>query len=143
MINDRFRNFIDPFRPFLLGGGFLLVSAGCVLLFWVAVLVYKILNSPGDISIVKQIMDSIKAGDYAFAGEFKNPHNPSENIQFYLNWSEPVRQMAFIFIGIVSVGVLARIPAILINSGVSIMKLAAEPTGIARVQNPGKSNGPS
>ncbi len=115
---------MDSFRAPLILIGSLLIVAGAVLLLYVASLVYTVLNAPGDLPIVKYIMENVRAGDLALFGTFANPDDPAQKAQFDLHWSEPVRLMCFIFIGAVSVGILARILSVLISSGTAILKLA-------------------
>lgn len=115
---------MESFRVPLVILGSMLIVAGSVLLLYVASLVYTVFNSPGDLPIVKYIIENVRAGDLALFGTFANPDDPAQKAQFDLHWSEPVRMMCFIFIGAVSVGILARILAVLISSGTSILKLA-------------------
>ena len=117
----------DPlaaFRPPLLILGTLLIVAGAVLLLYVAMLVYQILNVPGDVPIAKFVLEKVNLGDLAVSGTISNPQDATKNVQFELHWAESVRLMFFMFFGALAVGILARILGVLISCGSGLMKLA-------------------
>ncbi|HYC27238.1 MAG TPA: hypothetical protein VEB42_00460, partial [Chitinophagaceae bacterium] len=105
--------------------GCVLIAAGGVLLLYVAGLVYQILNNPGEVTIVQYILENVKKDDLALFGTFKDPNDETKDIKFDVHWSDSVRLMCFLFIGAITVNILARILYILISSGTTLMKLGA------------------
>jgi hypothetical protein len=117
----------DPlasFRPPLLILGSLLIATGAVLLLYVAMLVYQILNAPGDVAIAKFVLEKVSLGDLAVSGTLSNPQDATKNVQFELHWAESARLICFMFIGALAIGILARVLGILISCGSGLMKLA-------------------
>ncbi len=104
-------------------GALLVIAGGCLLLY-VAMLVYQIFNAPENVPIVKFILEKVNAGDLAFSGSITNSQDATKNAQFEVHWSESVRLVAFLFIGAVAAGILARILGVLVSCGSGLLKLA-------------------
>ena len=115
---------LAAYRPPLLILGTLLIVAGAVLLMYIAMLVYQILNVPGDVPIAKFVLEKVSLGDLAISGTIKDPQDATKNLQFELHWAESVRLIAFMFIGALAVGILSRVMGVLISAGSGLMKLA-------------------
>jgi hypothetical protein len=114
---------MDSFRAPLMVLGSVLIVAGSVLLLYVAILVYQVIQVPTDVPIAQFVLERIKMGDLAISGVFHDPQDATRDIRFEMMWSESVRTLSFVLIGVIIFGVLARIFSILISSGTALVKL--------------------
>lgn len=101
----------------LMALGVLLVGAGSLLLVYVGLLVFQIINTPEEVKIVQFILTHIQGGDRAIYGSVGKE-------TFEINMADPVRTAIFLFLGVLILGVLARILSTLISSGLAMMRLA-------------------
>jgi hypothetical protein len=101
----------------LLTLGVLLVGAGGLLLVYVGLLVFQIINAPEEVKIVQFILTHIQVGDRAIYGSLGK-----EVLE--INLADPVRTALFLFLGVLILGVLARILSTLIASGLEMMRMA-------------------
>lgn len=97
--------------------GVLLVGAGGLLLVYVGLLVFQIINAPEEVKIVQFILTHIQVGDRAIYGSLGK-----EVLE--INLADPVRTAFFLFLGVLILGVLARILSTLISSGLEMMRMA-------------------
>jgi hypothetical protein len=101
----------------LMALGVLLVGAGGLLLVYVGLLVFQIINAPEEVKIVQFILSHIQVGDRAIYGSLGK-----EVLE--INLADPVRTAFFLFLGVLILGVLARILSTLISSGLEMMRMA-------------------
>jgi hypothetical protein len=101
----------------LMALGVLLVGAGGLLLVYVGLLVFQIINAPEEVKIVQFILTHIQVGDRAIYGSLGK-----EVLE--INLADPVRTAFFLFLGVLILGVLARILSTLISSGLEMMRMA-------------------
>ena len=101
----------------LMALGVLLVGAGGLLLVYVGLLVFQIINAPEEVKIVQFILTHIQVGDRAIYGSLGK-----EVLE--INLADPVRTALFLFLGVLILGVLARILSTLIASGLEMMRMA-------------------
>ena len=101
----------------LMALGVLLVGAGGLLLVYVGLLVFQIINAPEEVKIVQFILTHIQVGDRAIYGSLGK-----EVLE--INLADPVRTALFLFLGVLILGVLARILSTLISSGLEMMRIA-------------------
>ena len=111
-------------RPLLLVG-VLLIAAGAGLMLYLAMLVFQVLNSPQDVALVQYVLAHIKVGDLAIFGHLTEPES-GQKVDFALNWSESVRTMSFLFLGVALLGILAGILKVLLSGGIGLVRLVAE-----------------
>lgn len=106
--------------------GLLLIVVGASLLLYVGYFVYIVLNSPAEIPLVEYIIEHFKIGDAAFSGVMNIPVIPdqTQTMSFDVKIAESVRLMMFLFIGIITFSVLAKISSVLISSGIVLVKLS-------------------
>jgi hypothetical protein len=102
----------------LLALGALLVGAGGLLLAYLGILVFHVINSPEEIKIVQFVLDHIRIGDTALYGT-------AGKETFEVHLTEPVRTAIFLFLGVLILGALARILSTLISSGLAMIRLAS------------------
>jgi hypothetical protein len=102
----------------LLALGVLLVGAGGLLLAYLGLLVFQVINSPEKVKIVQFILEHLQIGDKAFYGTVGKE-------TFEVHLTEPVRTAIFFFLGILILGVLARILSTLISSGLEMIRMAS------------------
>jgi len=117
---------LQPVRGPFLTLGSLLVLLGAILLLFLGGMVYFVITAPQDVAIVQFVLNHVRAGDTAIYGTMKDPQT-MQNINFELNWSESVRTISFLFLGVAVLGVLAGIARALISGGVSLLSLLAVP----------------
>lgn len=103
--------------PLLMILGILLVGAGGLLLVYVGVLVFHIINTPEEVKIVQFILSHIQIGDRAIYGSLGKE-------TFEVNVADPVRTALFLFLGVLILGVLAKILSTLISSGLEMIRMA-------------------
>ena len=101
----------------LMALGVLLVGAGGLLLVYVGLLVFQIINTPEEVKIAQFILTHIQIGDRAIYGSLGKE-------TFEVNLADPVRTALFFFLGVLILGVLARILSTLISSGLEMMRVA-------------------
>ncbi len=101
----------------LMALGVLLVGAGGLLLVYVGLLVFQIINAPEEVKIVQFILTHIQVGDRAIYG------NLGKEV-LEINLADSVRTAFFLFLGVLILGVLARILSTLISSGLEMMRMA-------------------
>ena len=102
----------------LLALGVLLVGAGGLLLAYLGILVFQVINSPEEIKIVQFVLAHIQIGDKALYGT-------AGQETFEVHLAEPVRTAIFLFLGVLILGVLARILSTLISSGLAMIRIAS------------------
>ena len=102
----------------LLALGVLLVGAGGLLLAYLGILVFHVINSPEEIKIVQFVLDHIRIGDKALYGT-------AGKETFEVHLTEPVRTAIFLFLSILILGTLARILSTLISSGLAMIRMAS------------------
>ena len=103
--------------------GYALLGLGAFLLFYMAVLVYTTMTSPEDVKIVQYVLDHVRQGDTAIYGHMTDVQT-GRKMDFELNWSQSVRTISFMFLGIAVLGILSAILKVLIESGIRIIRLA-------------------
>ncbi|NOT53836.1 MAG: hypothetical protein HOP18_04445 [Deltaproteobacteria bacterium] len=106
--------------PLLMILGVMLVGAGGLLLGYVGLLVYQIINPPEEVKIVQFILSHIQIGDRAIYGSIGKE-------TFEVNVAAPVRTALFLFLGVLILGVLAKILSTLISSGLEMIRMAKTP----------------
>jgi len=104
-------------HPLLMALGVLLVGAGGLLLAYLGMLVFQVIHSPEEVKIVQFVLDHIQIGDKALYGT-------AGKETFEVHLTEPVRTAIFLFLGVLILGVLARILSTLISSGLEMMRMA-------------------
>lgn len=102
----------------LLALGVLLVGAGGLLLAYLGLLVFQVINSPEEIKIVQFVLAHIQIGDKALYGT-------AGQETFEVHLTEPVRTAIFLFLGVLILGALARILSTLISSGLAMIRMTS------------------
>lgn len=126
MSSDPKSDSLSAIRGPVLTLGSILVLLGAVLLLFLGAMVYLVITAPQEVAIVQFVLEHVRAGDTAIYGTMKDPQT-MQNINFELNWSESVRTVSFLFLGVALLGVLAGIARAIITGGVSLITLAAGP----------------
>lgn len=122
MVNNTSPDHLSAIRRPVLTLGGILVLLGAVLLLFLGAMVWLVITAPQEVAIVQFVLEHVRAGDTAIYGTMKDPQT-LQNINFELNWTESVRTISFLFLGVAILGVLAGIAKILISSGVSLITL--------------------
>ncbi|MCB9991186.1 MAG: hypothetical protein H6867_07370 [Rhodospirillales bacterium] len=104
--------------------GALLALLGSAVLLFLGVLCFMVVTAPQDVTLVQFVLEHVRAGDTAIYGHMTDVAT-GRKMDFQLNWSESVRTISFLFLGVAILGVLAGISKIMISSGVSLMKTAS------------------
>lgn len=110
-------DFIEPLRAPLAALGLALVIIGAFLLIYIGYLVYQIINHPEEIRIVEFLLAQVRIEENVLFGV-------AADQVFEVSWSESLRTVMFLFIGVMVVGVLASILKTLIGAGIQILRLA-------------------
>ncbi len=103
-----------------LGG--ILILLGAVLLLFLGAMVYLVISAPQDVAIVQFVLEHVRAGDSAIYGHMTDPQT-GQKIDLQLNWSESVRTISFLFLGIAILGILAGIAKTMIAGGIGLIGL--------------------
>ncbi|MBI1215512.1 MAG: hypothetical protein GC185_06815 [Alphaproteobacteria bacterium] len=130
MDNEQRRGTENMLRP-LIAVGVLLIAAATILLLYIAQTVYQVINHPVDVPFIAFIMDNLKMTDRAVFG---NANGQS----FDIHLSDPVRTGYFLFIGVISIGVVTQVCVALVNAGTTLVKLGGglwAATGAERRKN--------
>ncbi len=101
-----------------------LVITGAMLLFYMATMIYHVLNTPEQVGLVQYIMTHIKAEDLAIYGSMKDQAG-LQNIKIELNMSQSIRTILFMGFGAAIFGILSAVAARLVSGGVKMIELAA------------------
>ena len=110
-------DFIEPLRAPLAALGLALVIIGAFLLIYIGYLVYQIINNPEEIRIVEFLLAQVRIEEKVLFGV-------AADQAFEVSWSESLRTVMFLFIGVMVIGVLASILKTLISAGIQILRLA-------------------
>ena len=110
-------NLIEPLRAPLAALGLALVIIGAILLIYIGYLVYQVINHPEEIRIVEFLLEQVRIEEKVLFGV-------AADQAFEVSWSESLRTVMFLFIGVMVVGVLAGILKTLIGAGIQILRLA-------------------
>lgn len=111
---------LDGLRTPILAIGLLLVGIGAVMLVYLGLMVFKVLNSPEEIRIVQFIQENLSVGDQVISG-----HVGEQELE--VNLSKPIRTVLFLFMGVGLFGVLAGVLKALISGGIELIRLASSP----------------
>ena len=112
-------DFIEPLRAPLAALGLALVIIGAFLLIYIGYLVYQVINQPEEIRIVEFLLEQVRMEEKVLFGV-------AADQAFEVSWSESLRTVMFLFIGVMVVGVLASILKTLIGAGIQILRLAVD-----------------
>ena len=110
-------DFIEPLRAPLAALGLALIIIGGFLLIYIGYLVYQVINQPEEIRIVEFLLEQVRIEEKVLFGV-------AADQAFEVSWSESLRTVMFLFIGVMVVGVLASILKTLIGAGIQILRLA-------------------
>ncbi len=110
-------NLSEPLRAPLAALGLALVIIGAFLLIYIGYLVYQVINHPEEIRIVEFLLEQVRIEEKVLFGV-------AADQAFEVSWSESLRTVMFLFIGVMVVGVLASILKTLIGAGIQILRLA-------------------
>jgi Ca2+/H+ antiporter len=116
-MQERHSEVFEVLRIPLTALGLALVSAGALLLCYVGFLVFQVINHPEDVRIVEFLLEQVRLEDKAIFGI-------AADQPFEINWSQSLRTVMFIFVGVMVLSVLASILKTLIVAGVQILRLA-------------------
>lgn len=116
-MQEQRHDFTEPLRAPLAALGLALIIIGAFLLIYIGYLVYQIINHPEDVRIVAFLLEQVRLEDKAIFGM-------AADQAFEVNWSQSLRTVMFIFIGVMVLSVLASILKTLIAAGVQILRLA-------------------
>ncbi len=97
-------------------GGVLLIF-GVVQLLYMGIVIYQVVQDPGNVGLVKYMMSHLNLDDPAVRGAVSNT-------PFEMTLGRPVRFMLYIIIGILTLSVLASILRTIVSAGVKILSLA-------------------
>lgn len=99
--------------------GSVLVLCGVLLLLYLGIVVFQFVGQPDNVGLIKYLVAHLKLGDKAFYGAIGGT-------TFEMNFSETVRFVLYMIIGIMILSVLAGILRTLVASGVSIIALGMD-----------------
>jgi hypothetical protein len=111
---------LEGLRTPILATGLLLLGIGAVMLIYLGLMVFKVLNEPEEVRIVQFIQETVSIGDQVFFGNVGE-----QEIEIHL--SESVRTVLFLILGVSLLGVLAGILKVLISGGIELIRLASSP----------------
>lgn len=103
-------------KPFILFGA-VLVIGGVVLLGYLGVVVFQIIDSPNQVPIMKLVLEHIREGDKFIYGQ-------TVNGSFELNLTEPARTVILLFFAVVLLAILAGIAKTIISAGINIIRFS-------------------
>jgi len=95
---------------------YFMILAGSGLLLWVVYLVVQYINHPENIQLVQFILKQVRGEELLVSG------NVGE-MKFSMKWSESIRTVLFLFMGIGILSILAGVMHTLIRVGLSILKV--------------------
>jgi len=98
--------------------GMVLVGAGALLLCYVGYLVYQVINHPEQVRIVEFLLAQVRLEDKVIFGV-------AADQVFEVNWSQSMRTVMFVFLGVMMLSIMASILKTLIVAGIQILRLAA------------------
>ena len=98
---------------------YLMILAGSGLLLWVVYLVVQYINHPENIQLVQFILKQVRGEELLVSG------NVGE-MKFSMKWSESIRTVLFLFMGIGILSILAGVMHTLIRVGLSILKVVTQ-----------------
>lgn len=125
-MQERHSELFEVLRIPLTALGMALVGAGALLLCYVGYLVFQVINHPEEVRIVAFLLEQVRLEDKAIFGM-------AADQAFEVNWSQSLRTVMFIFIGVMVLSVLASILKTLIAAGVQILRLATgQPDGAVK-----------
>jgi len=101
----------------LLGLGVALIVAGALLLGYLGLSVFRAIDTPQEVPLVKFVVGQLRAEDKAVHG-----HIGSDT--FEINVSEPVRTIVLLFLAVFILMVLAGIAKSLISAGINLVSAA-------------------
>lgn len=127
-------DFIEPLRAPLAALGLTLVIIGAFLLIYIGYLVYQVINQPEEIRIVEFLLEQVRMEEKVLFGV-------AADQAFEVSWSESLRTVMFLFIGVMVVGVLASILKTLIGAGIQILRLAVGQSEQTKPTNAKSSQG--
>lgn len=110
-------DFIEPLRAPLTALGLALVIIGAFLLIYIGYLIFQVINHPEEIRIVEFLLEQVRLEEKVVFGV-------TGEQSFEVHWSESMRTVMFLFIGVMVVSVLASILKTLIGAGIQILRLA-------------------
>ena len=96
-----------------------MILAGSGLLLWVVYLVIQYINHPENIELVQFILKQVRGEELVVSG------NVGE-MKFSMKWSESIRTVLFLFMGIGILSILAGVMHTLIRVGLSILKVVTQ-----------------
>jgi hypothetical protein len=114
----------DPVNNLFLFLGITLIGFGAILLIYLGFLVFNTIYAPQDVRIVGFVLEHVRAGDTAIYGQMTDELS-GRKMDFVLNWSESVRLISFMFLGVAVMGVMAGILKVLIEAGIKLVRLSA------------------
>ena len=116
----------DLGKIFLLVGGALVV-AGVVLLGFLGVAIYQIIEAPNDVGLVKFVLEHLRSGERMIYGNMGNE-------TFELSVTEPARTVFLLFLAVMAFWIIAGIAKSIIAAGVNMIRvmssLAKEQTAL-------------
>ena len=118
MNNDNNKSDLGGFRKPLFILGALLVCLGGIVLLYLGLVVFNVINNPEQVRIVELVLSYVKV-DEVIASFTYGDKKADVTI------SESARLIIFLFFGIVLLSILAGILRVLISGGISIIKLAS------------------
>ena len=98
---------------------YFMILAGSGLLLWVVYLVVQYINHPETIELVQFILKQVRGEELLVSG------NVGE-MKFSMKWSESIRTVLFLFMGIGILSILAGVMHTLIRVGLSILKVVTQ-----------------
>jgi hypothetical protein len=105
---------MSSIRKFVLVLGSALVLIGAMLMIYFGVIVCRVVQRPNDVPLVQYAMDRIASGDRTVYG---NVGKDTIDISV----SESTRAAAFLFIGVISLAILARVIRAIISGGLEMV----------------------
>ena len=105
----------DLGKIFLLVGGALVV-AGVVLLGFLGVAIYQIIEAPNDVGLVKFVLEHLRSGERMIYG-----HTGNET--FELSVTEPARTVFLLFLAVMTFWIIAGIAKSIIAAGVNMIRV--------------------
>jgi len=105
----------DLGKIFLLVGGALVV-AGVVLLGFLGVAIYQVIEAPNNVGLVKFVLENLRSGERMIYG-----HTGNET--FELSVTEPARTVFLLFLAVMTFWIIAGIAKSIIAAGVNMIRV--------------------
>jgi hypothetical protein len=110
-------NHTDLIRQVLVATGLLLIGVSVLMLLYLAMIAYQVINSPRQVAFIQFLMENARMTDQASYGTMGGQ-------PFDIHLSDPMRMVLFTLVGIWIFGAFAGICSSIMGAGINLIKIA-------------------